>query len=299
MHTTLAAAKRVPIWPPESRHERRLFGSPQFGSPRPLDALADQGRYFLAHRDSVRQAEAAAAAAGTGSHHGSSQPWWQPWRQAWQDMRDCAQLDSSAAKLPARERAALRSRQLVRRYFRELPPLDDRKGLAMLPWGGALELLARFPGRALLQPDDDQVQTGFAVCSWSCHTSAHAHGPCTPTSACCTGAGSLEAARGSGSGSNDPRAPQVLQLHIWRLPHELCRCKGQVSFNTAAPWPAPCTVVSTGVCDVAGACPSSLCQGCMSCCHRRAVLCASRRCSSTNSIWMPPPLSCGTRSSTL
>jgi hypothetical protein len=177
MHTTRAAAKSVPIFPPDSRHERRMFGRPRFGSPRSLDALADQGRYFLAHRDSVRQAEAAAAAAGsTGS---STQPWWQPWRQTWRDVRECAQLDSSAAKLPARERAAVRSRQVVRKYFRELPPLDDRKGLAMLPWGGALEMLTRFPGRALLQPDDDQVggnsccsvSTGLSrtcTCIWSC-----------------------------------------------------------------------------------------------------------------------------------
>ena len=155
MHTTFAAAKFAPIWPPASRHERRLFGRARFGSPRTLDALAEQGRYFLAHRNSVREAEAAAAVATTGS---SSRPWWRPWRRAWQDMRECVQLDSSAAKLPARERATVRLRQLAQRYCCEVPPLDEGNRLvATLPWGGALQLLARFPGRTLLQPDDDQV----------------------------------------------------------------------------------------------------------------------------------------------
>ena len=156
LHTTLAAAEFAPIFPPESRHERRLFGRARFGGPRTLDALANQGRYFLAHRDSVRAAEAAAAAASTGS---SKQQWWRPWQRLWRHLYEDAQLPPHKGELPLQ--------RVVQRYCREVPPLDDRKRLSNMTWGGALQLLATFPGRVLLQPDKAQVQTTAAVACFS------------------------------------------------------------------------------------------------------------------------------------
>jgi hypothetical protein len=154
LHTTLAAADFAPIFPPESRHERRLFGRARFGSPRTLDALANQGRYLLAHRDSVRAVEAAAAVASTVS---PSQPWWRPWQQAWRHLCEDAQLPRQKGELPLQ--------RVVQRYCREVPPLDERKRLSNMTWGGALQLLAAFPGRVLLQPDRNQVQTVAVACS--------------------------------------------------------------------------------------------------------------------------------------
>ena len=143
MQTTLGAARSVPAYPSETRHERRLFGRARFGRPRTLDALMEQGRYFLAHRDSVRQAEAAPVAASPGS---SGQP-----GPARRRTHEDAKHGSSAAQLPAR---ALR---MFRRHFRDPPPFRLRKPILTVPWSGALEVLARFPGRALLQPDCGQV----------------------------------------------------------------------------------------------------------------------------------------------
>lgn len=141
MQTTLGAARSVPAYPSETRHERRLlFGRARFGRPRTLDALVKQGRYFLAHRDSVWQAEAAAAVASPGSS-----------TQAQRQLRKDTHIGRSAARLPAK------ARRMFRRCFRDLPPFQLRKSILTVPWSGALEVLARFPGRALLQPDCGQV----------------------------------------------------------------------------------------------------------------------------------------------
>jgi hypothetical protein len=151
MQTTLSAARSVPAYPSETQHDRRLFGRARLGRPRTLDALVEQGRYFLAHRDSVRQAEAAAAVA---SPAGSS-------TRAQRQLHEDARLGRSAARLPAK------ARRMFQRCFRDLPPFQLRKPILTVPWSGALEVLARFPGRALLQPDGIQVLASMAVAARS------------------------------------------------------------------------------------------------------------------------------------
>ena len=172
MQSTLGAARSVPAHPSETRHERRLFGRARFGKPRTLDALAEQGRYFLAHRDAVRKAEAAAATAIAGNSN----------RQARRQMHQDAQLGGSAAQLPAT------AWRMFRRCFRDLPPFELRKSILTVPWSCALEVLARFPGRAFLQPDGIQVWHRWPwrpdLIGPLCCASARA---CVPGTATCAG----------------------------------------------------------------------------------------------------------------
>jgi hypothetical protein len=158
--TSEDAMQRAPGAWQLSWHTRRPFDAPPPEWPRPLHALARQGRRILALRDAARCREAAANSSK------ASQPWWQTrmppvWRRQPVTAHEHGQQPNGSARVQPEAKQTL----LWRAGSPRLPPpgtapdRPDAEKFTSIHLCIAHGVLDDCPGLAFLQPDPQLVQT--------------------------------------------------------------------------------------------------------------------------------------------
>jgi hypothetical protein len=158
--TSEDAMQRAPGAWQLSWHTRRPFDAPPPERPRPLHALARQGRRILALCDAARREEAAVSSSK------ASQPWWQTrmppvWRRQPVTAHEHGQQPNGSARVQPEANQTW----LWRAGSPRLPPpgtapdRPDAEKFTSIHLCIAHGVLDDCPGLAFLQPDPQQVQT--------------------------------------------------------------------------------------------------------------------------------------------